>query len=302
MAHDFTEHEEYKKWPKPPDEVHAFYIEFDLGNGGKLVQKKEEFYDELFDDLVPFAFGNKKMSNKNSSEMKREAAKKIYDIPEFASILDIYKLAHDIPDKYLRRGEFGELTLYHILHEYFNADALISKIYFKDSDNLPAHGFDAVHVDTENKILWLGESKLYAQANQAMDALIQDLKDHFNTDFFNSEFQIIANRAIEDSDVPVDPFIQRLLDPKTKTLDKLANINIALFAAYSSSAISAEQQDNMEEKLKKETSKLYKKIREGISEHDWKNHLKIFLLLFPLDNKDEFVKELHVKLLFAQRS
>lgn len=76
MAHDFTEHEEYKKWPKPPDEVHAFYIEFDLGNGGKLVQKKEEFYDELFDDLVPFAFGNKKMSNKNSSEMKREAAKK----------------------------------------------------------------------------------------------------------------------------------------------------------------------------------------------------------------------------------
>ena len=85
-------------------------------------------------------------------------------------------------------------------------------------------------------------------------------------------------------------------------MDKLANINIALFAAYSSSAISAEQQDNMEEKLKKETSKLYKKIREGISEHDWKNHLKIFLLLFPLDNKDEFVKELHVKLLFAQRS
>ena len=35
-------------------------------------------------------------------------------------------------DKYLKRGEFGELMLYHLLHEYFNADALISKIYFKE--------------------------------------------------------------------------------------------------------------------------------------------------------------------------
>jgi len=35
-------------------------------------------------------------------------------------------------DKYIKRGEFGELLLYHLLHEYFGADALISKIYFKD--------------------------------------------------------------------------------------------------------------------------------------------------------------------------
>lgn len=53
MAHDFTEHEDYKKWPKPPDEVHAFYIEFDLGNGGKLVQKKEEF---IVDSLQKYVF------------------------------------------------------------------------------------------------------------------------------------------------------------------------------------------------------------------------------------------------------
>lgn len=307
MAHEFTEHINYQDLPKPPDEVHAFYIEFDLDDNGKLVQKKDEFNDELFNDLIPFAFGDRNRVVKNLdyakfSEMRREAARRIYQIPEAKDLVDDYESAHKISDSYLRRGEFGELVLYHLLHEYFNAESLISKIYFKDNDNLPAHGFDAVHVDSKSKTLWLGESKLYEQPNQAIDALIQDLKEHFNRDFFHSEFQIITNRAINDSNIPVDPFIQRLLDPKTKILDKLANINVALFAAYDSSAITSEQQANMEEKLEKETKRLYKKIRKGISKHAWNKQLKTFLLLFPLDSKKEFVKKLHVKLIAAQRS
>lgn len=307
MTHELMEHKKYPELPKPPDEVHAFYIEFDLDDNGKLVQQKTKFYNELFDDLIPFAFGDKNtmikgMDFRELSMIKREAAQRIYKISETKDLVGEYESATKIPDSYLTRGEFGELVLYHILHEYFNAESLISKIYFKDTNNLPAHGFDAVHVDSENETLWLGESKLYKQASQAMDALIKDLNDHFNTDFFNSEFQIIANRAINDSDLPMDPFIQRLLDPKTKVLNKLAKINVALFAAYDSSAITTEQQADMEEKLKMEIKKLYQKIKNGIDTHAWNKYLKVFLLLFPLDDKDKFVKELHVKLLYAQRS
>ena len=307
MTHELMEHIKYPDLPKPPDEVHAFYIEFDLDDNGKLVQQKTKFYDELFNDLIPFAFGDRNKAIRNVdftkfSEMRREAARRLYKIPDSKDLVNNYESAHDIPNSYLKRGEFGELVLYHILHTYFNAESLISKIYFKDNDNLPAHGFDAVHVDSKNKTLWLGESKLYEQSNQAIDALIQDLNEHFNTDFFHSEFQIITNRAINDSNVPVDPFIQRLLNPKTRILDKLANINVALFAAYDSSSLTSEQQDDREKKLEKEIKKLYRKIRKGINEHAWNKQLKIFLLLFPLHDKKEFVKELHVKLLYAQQS
>lgn len=38
-----------------------------------------------------------------------------------------------------------------------------------------------------------------------------------------------------------------------------------------------------------------------IEEHPWNEHLNIFLFLFPIDNKKEFVKDLHLKLKGAQQ-
>lgn len=305
MAHDFTDHKEYKNFVDPP-KVHAFYISFDLNDKGELVQQEPAFYDELFDDLVPFAFGPKaflkNFTLQDFSRLKRKAAKRIYNISGTVDPLKNYKVSHNIPQKYLNRGEFGELILYHLLHEYFNADALISKIYFKDSNGLPAHGFDAVHVDSKNKTLWLGELKLYIHPSQAIDALLQDLKEHFNIDFFKSEFQIIANRAIDDSDENLDPFIKTLLNPNTKILDKLAHIKVALFAAYSSTVFSEKDLNGLKTKLEEEITPLYKKAKKGISNHGWSDRLKVYLILFPVDDKTKLVEELHSKLRYAQLS
>ena len=79
MTHYFTEHREYKNFSAPP-RVHAFYICFDINDEGKVVQQSTSFYDELFDDLISFAFGPKAMAPKNCtpqdfSRLKREAAK-----------------------------------------------------------------------------------------------------------------------------------------------------------------------------------------------------------------------------------
>ena len=46
---------------------------------------------------------------------------------------------------------------------------------------MPAHGFDAVHVSTNEKILWLGESKLYDDSKEGIKALVKDLNEHINT-------------------------------------------------------------------------------------------------------------------------
>lgn len=299
---------------KHDDKVHIFYIGFDLLDDG-LAQVKERFYDELFNDIPAFAFGTDIMDIKYRDQgvvpTVREAMKKMYAIPEIKQAQKEYLSSTSTEDKYLKRGEFGELLLYHLLHEYFTADALISKIYFKDSEGLPAHGFDAVHVDISSETLWLGESKLYKSPTGAIDELIKDVvgftnnkgkvhKGHFCTDFFNSEFQIITNR-VHDTGVGYPDFVNKLIDPNTKTLDKLANINIALFAGFESESLKKYDPKTFDLTLEKEVEKLRIRAAKGLELHSWHEQLNICLFLFPLDDKKDFVSSLHQKLKGAQQ-
>lgn len=308
MSHNHSNYLKYK------ENVHVFYIDFDLLDDG-MNQVKEKFYNELFDDIPGFAFGtdimNEKLSEIGIVPTVREAMRKLYAIPEIQAAQKEYLDSTNTEDKYLKRGEFGELILYHLLHEYFNADALISKIYFKDSASIPAHGFDAVHVDLISETLWLGESKLYISSTGAIDELVKDVvgfvdkkgkvnKGHFNTDFFNSEFQIITNR-VHDIGKEYPPFIKKLIDPNTKTLDKLANINVALFAGFNSKSLKNFDETTFQESLNLEIENLRIRAEEGLSEHSWNQHLNLFLFMFPLDDKRAFVSSLHQKLKGAQQ-
>lgn len=283
--------------------LHIFYISFDLLDQG-YGQVKEKFYNELFDDIPAFAFGPDVMNRKKDEiglmPTVREALKKIYSIKEIQEASKEYLDSTSTEDKYIRRGEFGELLLYHILHEYFGADALISKIYFKDSLGSAAHGFDAVHVDTVEKILWLGESKLYKNPSTAINELAKDVNNHFNVNFLESEFQIITNR-IKDSKDNCDDYILELLDPKTKILDKLAKIHICLFAGFESNSLINFDKDKFKKMLEREVEDLEKKMQKQINKHIWSRNLKIYLMLFPLDNKREFVSSLHQKLKGGQQ-
>lgn len=307
MSNDYTEHINFK------EKVHIFYIGFDLLDNG-FAQDKVKFYDELFKDIPSFAFGPMVSKDKFQSEGEvatiREACRSLYAIPEIKLAQEKYLGSADTEDKYIKRGEFGELILYHLLHEYFGADALISKIYFKDSKNIPAHGFDAVHVDVDEQVLWLGESKLYKSGPNAIDELVKDVvgyidKDgvkhggHFSTDFFNSEFQIITNR-IHDSKYEYSDFVKTLINPNTKTLDKLARINIALFAGFESKVLKSYGTQEFEKELTTEINKLKNRANKGLASHPWINKLNLYLFLFPIENKKELVLSLHNKLKGAQ--
>lgn len=308
MSHNHSEYMNFN------DKVHIFFIGFDLLDTG-LAQVKEKFNDELFNDIPAFAFGtdimNEKFISMGPVPTVREAMKKMYAIPEIRQAQQEYLDSTKTEDKYLKRGEFGELLLYHLLHEYFNADALISKIYFKDSNGLPAHGFDAVHVDLTTETLWLGESKLYQSPTATIDELIKDVvgytdkngkvhNGHFCIDFFDSEFQIITNR-VHDINADYPDFIKKLVDPHTKVLKKLAKINIALFAGFNSDSLEKYGEQDFEFVLKKEIEKLQNRAYNGLNKHPWNKHLNIYLFLFPLDDKRSFVSSLHQKLKGAQQ-
>lgn len=323
MSCNHTEHEKLR------ENVSIFYIGFDIDadghDDGELYQVNPEFRDELFKDIISFAFGTDRAKKRGTDPsewvaMYQEATRKLYEIPSVKEASDFYTAEDDAtrasrekalkknPDTeisgeeiYTRRGEFGELMLYHWLHEYYNADALISKIYFKDSKNIPAHGFDAVHVNVDTHTLWLGESKLYKNGTSAINALTSDLEEHFNRDFFNDEFTIISNH-VTDEDIN-DPFIEKLLDPDTKVLDKLANINVALFVGFESDTIKSGFSEQLSDSLKSEVETMVAKANEKFSQHSWikQNRLNWYLFLFPYDDKNLLVKNLHLKLKGAQQ-
>ena len=115
----------------------------------------------------------------------------LYNIDEIKNASEYYlsKQYSKEDDKYLKRGKFGELILYHLLDRKLNEPQLISKLYFKDSFNAVVHGFDAVHYDTQNNDLWLGESKFYTDKNSALRELAKDLHNHFNVDFLIKNLQ-----------------------------------------------------------------------------------------------------------------
>lgn len=297
MSHNHTKNIEIS------NNLHIYYIDFDLLDNG-YGQVKDKFYNELFDDIPAFAFGtdvmNRKIDEIGLVPTVREAMKKIYSIKEIQEASREYLESKSTEDKYIKRGEFGELLLYHLLHEYFGADALISKIYFKDSVGGVAHGFDAVHVDTSRRILWLGESKLYKNSSTAINELANDVMNHFNVNFFESEFQIITNR-VHDTKINCDDYIIKLLNPETKILDKLADINVCLFAAFESNSLLNFNKNNFEQTLMEEVKRLNEKMNSLLSKHQWIERLNIYLLTFPLDNKREFVSSLHQKLKGAQQ-
>lgn len=287
MTKNYTEHLIKDK------NFHTFYIKFDLADDGTISQTKEEFYDELMDDLVVFAFGPKindiNIHPKEYRKYLKKAAFKFYEVnPQ-----------KDFKRYYSNRGEFGELILYHLLSEYFNSEPLISKIYFKDTKNVPAHGYDSVHIDTEKKVMWLGESKLYSDYNSAFVELKDDLDKHFRIDFLNAEFETISNRL---DDLDKQPkFVQKILDENTRKLDKLVDIKVALFAGFTSSVFDDYDIKTFKDKLNKKIDIWIKNANKKFSSHPWYNNLDIYLLMFPLDDKDKLVKRLHEKLGAAQK-
>lgn len=286
---------------------HCFHIVFDLDKSNNIIQNEKGWIEEIFDAIPFFALGQDKaleISKDSPRKAVKQGIKLLYDIKEIREANEEYlnnpKLKFD--DKYLKRGEFGELILYYLLQEKLGKPQLISKLYFKDSYNSVVHGFDAVHFDKNSKELWIGESKFYKDKNSALRDLVGDLYKHFNIDFFNQEFAIIKRRfgdlGIQDDD------INNLVDPDTKLLSKIININACFFALFDSEIVNSFSYeagtDNPSQEfldlLKKAVEKTKVDFDKKISDYPYKDKLKIHLFLFPVNSKYELIQALHRKL------
>ncbi|WP_263347411.1 HamA C-terminal domain-containing protein [Paraclostridium sp. AKS81] len=181
---------------------YTYLVGFDINDDGSMEYRWKPLINTLTNVIPEFAFGfHEGTETKNTELINRisDAARAIYKIDEFKFVKDIYLNGgriedDDIPNKYLKRGEFGELILHLLLRDYHSTIPLLSKIYFKDSYGHTVHGFDAVHIEPKTKTLWLGESKLYTNGKSGIKELIKDIKEHILRDYLYDEFTIVSKK------------------------------------------------------------------------------------------------------------
>lgn len=202
-------------------------------------------------------------------------------------------------DKYKRRGEFGELILHLLLRDFCNSIPLISTIYFRDSPNVPAHGFDGVHItiDGDKRKLWLGESKLYQSGKDGIADLANDVAKHFNSDYLRQQFNLITRKLPSET-----PAIEhwRTLMHKHQRLDVIfSSIVIPMVCTYNSDLFvdHCDETQQYIDDFKKECQALYNEFHRKNPASD----LEIILLLLPVPDKDELNRELDARLKTMQK-
>lgn len=280
----------------------TYFVGFDLDDSGKSCYRINDLVKLLIRVIPEFAFGHHLGQATSNTEIVNtlcDAAKAVYSIDEFQKVRDIYlrgdSIDDAVADRYLRRGEFGELILHLLLRDYKNTIPLISKIYFRDSLGTAVHGFDAVHIQESTKTLWLGESKLYTDGKQGVSALIKDIKEHFLCDYLNSEFAIVSRKIRTIDNIAEKDYWIDLLRESTTMREQLENINIPLLCTYESALFTKHSDDRVSAFISEYESEMLnlKQYFDDNNDHPLRSNLNIILLLFPVQCKKELVARLH---------
>lgn len=291
-------------------ELSTYLVGFDINDNGDSYYRIDSLIKLLIKAIPEFAMGcfgnNGSTSNIDMMEVAVNSAKAIYKVDVFQKVRDIYGhggiIEDDVADRYLRKGEFGELILHVLLRDFKSSIPLISKIYFRDSLGTAVHGFDAVHIQPETKSLWLGESKIYKDGKQGVKALIEDIKVHITNDYMQSEFAIVSRKITLFDDIPERKYWTSLLDSSTTLKEQLDNITIPLLCTYESDSFTKYNDEKLDVFIKeyeKEVREL-KTYFDTNNNHPLKSKMNIVLLLFPVQSKRELVSRMHKNLSILQ--
>ncbi len=259
----------------------TYFVGFDINpDNGKYEYRWKPFIKLLQEVIPEFAFGFHQgvtVDQTGIIEKLCEAAKSIR------------------VDK--KGGDIGELILHLLLRDFHNTIPLLSKLYFKDNRGIPVHGFDAVHIQTAKKTLWLGESKLYKDGKIGVSELITDIKKHILGDYLNSEFALISKKVKVCSEIPEKEYWLNLMHDSTKMTDVLDSITIPLLCTFTSDNFTDFEKETEEfiNAYEKEVRSLKEHFDEN-NDHPLKTHLNIILLLFPIKCKDELVVRMNKKI------
>ena len=288
----------------------SFLLKMDVDDDGQPLFPLEQLTEEIIEVIPEYVFAeyeNPNIPQTQAIRKLREAANSIYKIRQFDLMRRVYMDNDSEAEEELRklpyrnRGEFGELLLHFLLRAFKNTIPLVSKAYFKDSSGVPAHGFDAVHISTEDEILWLGESKLYTNAKQGVDALIEDLNNHLQTDYLNDQF-VVIKKNLSNNSIPQRAHWLETLSSAGTLKDKLKMVNIPMLCIYENDIYSKFADTEMleAENYYEMNVRELKAYFDSKNTNPLKNRCNIILMLLPIKNKYDLVKRLHERLWHMQ--
>lgn len=293
------------------DELMAFLLRQDINDDGEKYFPFMDLAQTIMDVLPEYAFADNEQPIKPHLYMKkvREAARCMYDTSAYKAINKYYIEQDDTFEEEAKsaraigRGEFGEILLHLLLRDFKGTIPLVSKLYFKDSRGVPAHGFDAVHISPEENILWLGESKLYTGATAGLTDLINDLKHHVTKDFLSSEYTIIKKNLLVNNIPDRDYWIERL-SKNVRLGDMISQVNIPMLCVYNDTRRFEKCLNEAIEDIVPIFEPRFRELKQYFDDNNdapLKNKLNIILFLFPVMDKEKFVMELHKRLYYLQQ-
>lgn len=288
----------------------SFLVDTDLMDDGSYDWRLDDLASEIISVIPEYVFADYIGDTIGITEVIdkiKEAANCIYQVKDY-DLMRRYCIENDeealnqMKDKaYKNKGDFGEVLLHMLLRDFKKTVPLISKVYYKDTANVAAHGFDAVHISPKEKILWLGESKLYGDGKGGLKALCKDLEEHIKRDYLNDQFLIIK-KNLENNSIPQRKEWIDILSNCTKMSERLKIINIPMLCIYPDE-IYKDIEEELSESLSKRYMQSVKELKDYFDKnvaHSLKGHINIILFLFPIKDKVAFVTKLHEKLWHMQ--
>lgn len=173
-----------------------------------MLERKEEFIEELINNVVSWVYGNSKYNRLKKKFMEEEHRS------ESNANTKILRLAKNkfrkLPNKNLLNGQFGELILFLCLKYFFNAEPILRKMPICTSSSHERFGADAIHlrIDNGKHILYLGEAKSYISNykfntafEEALNSIIKTYETHTKEldlylyeDYIEKEYQEVAEK------------------------------------------------------------------------------------------------------------
>ena len=213
--------------------------------------------------------------------------------------------AKDNSEGKITDGEVGEIFLYGIMREYYQATVLVPKIFYKQNTNDTVKGGDSVHITLSNNEVgvWFGESKFYSDINRAIDDSVKSISN-FLKNKINKEISIsydslrlenIKKMLIEKSSKELYNKLKDLL--QKDNIDKLKPILILYECDITKSSKSQEEliKSDINDIFKEKSFILLKKQITKLKENNIFNYesIKFHIILFPCIDKDKIMDNIN---------
>ncbi len=234
------------------------------------------------------------------TEKERSA---LLDDGEYTVLVESAKKLRLIETTNARGSEIGEIILYGIMKDYYNALPIVPKIFYKQNNKDEAKGSDSVHIviESDDKFsLWFGESKFYNNIEDTrLDKIIDSVKDSISLKKIKKENSIITNVGDINDFNGISEEMKKIIirtlshDQSIDTIKPILNIPILLLyecdITKSTNTLTDEYKTEVIEFHKERATSYFKKQINKCKDVHLYEKINFHLILFPVADKEQIV-------------